>query len=62
MARKLAASHPVARVATQISALSVDLGNAYSNLQADGNISDDWRSVQGVVSTASRTEELPFDS
>jgi len=52
----------ITRAATQIAALSVDLGNAYSNLQADGAISDDWRSVQGVISGASRMGELPFDS
>jgi len=50
------------RNASQITALSVDIGNAYSNLQADNGIADDWRSVQGIVSNASRLNALPFDS
>lgn len=41
--------------------ISVDLGNAYSNLIANNGISSDWRSVQGVISDANRVKELPFD-
>ncbi|MHB8628771.1 MAG: hypothetical protein ACYDBJ_18045 [Aggregatilineales bacterium] len=49
------------RQATDISAISVDLGNAYCNMQADGGISADWRSIQGKVSDNSRIADLPYD-
>jgi len=60
-ARKVSTQSTV-RGATPVTSLSVDIGNAYSNLKADNGISDDWRSVQGVVGSASRLGALPFDS
>lgn len=47
--------------ATAINCISVDLGNAYSNMRADGNVAADWRSIIGRVSDANRMRELPFD-
>lgn len=47
--------------ATTIRAISLDLGNAYCNLVADGPVIADWRSVQGRVSDARGLNELPFD-
>ncbi|HRE48801.1 MAG TPA: ParM/StbA family protein [Aggregatilineales bacterium] len=46
---------------TEIQAISLDLGNGYCNLMADGGISADWRSVQGRLSDATRFNDLPFD-
>ena len=63
--KKAAVADPVATIeqtATDIRAISLDMGNAYSNLQADGGISADWRSIQGVVSENSRIGDLPFDT
>jgi hypothetical protein len=48
--------------ATEMAAISIDLGNAYSNLQASGGISADWRSIQGVVSENSRMGQPVFDA
>lgn len=47
--------------ATLIRAISLDLGNAYCNLMADGPVVSDWRSVQGRVSDSRGLKELPFD-
>lgn len=52
---------PVTLAATQIQAISLDLGNGYCNLRADGGIDCDWRSVQGRLSDATRYGDLPFD-
>lgn len=41
--------------------ISLDLGNAYCNLVADGPVVSDWRSVQGRVSDSRGLKELPFD-
>lgn len=41
--------------------ISLDMGNAYCNMQADGGIVADWRSVQGSVSDAKAYDDLPFD-
>lgn len=51
-----------AKQASTIAHISVDLGNAYSNLMADNAIAADWRSIQGLVSDNNRINELPFDS
>ena len=48
--------------ANQTSTISVDLGNAYSSLLADGGIEADWRSVQAHLGTSSQTKPPPFDS
>lgn len=50
-----------AKQASAISAISVDLGNAYSNLRADGGITADWRSIQGVVGSNSQMNTPGFD-
>jgi hypothetical protein len=50
------------RAATNIGAISTDLGNGYCNIEADGGISSDWRSVQGIASENNRMSDLPFDS
>ncbi len=46
---------------TEVDAISLDLGNAYSNLMASGGLSCDWRSIQGRLSDSTRLKELPFD-
>jgi hypothetical protein len=48
--------------ATEISYLSVDLGNAFSSIRADRGITADWRSIQGIVSNKKNMKEMPFDS
>ena len=48
--------------ATAISSISIDLGNAYSSVRADGGIDADWRSVQARLGTSSQMTAPPFDS
>ena len=48
--------------ATAISSISVDLGNAFSSIRADGGIDEDWRSVQARLGTSSQMTAPPFDS
>ncbi len=41
---------------------SFDLGNAYSNLKADGPVIDDFRSVIGSIGAANQLKGIPFGS
>ncbi len=41
--------------------ISLDLGNAYTNMKTDAGETLDWRSVQGKVGDANRMKDLPFD-
>lgn len=42
--------------------MSFDLGNAYSNVVADGNVNSDYRSIMGQVSNSSQLRKLPSES
>lgn len=61
MSKKKNSSAAVLPAPTEIDSISLDLGNAYSNLMASGGLSCDWRSIQGRLSDATRLKELPFD-
>jgi hypothetical protein len=41
--------------------ISLDLGNGYCNLQADGGVAADWRAVQARVSDSRQLDKPPFD-
>lgn len=52
---------PIVKEPTPIQGISVDLGNAYSNMLADNGVEADWRSIIGRVSNSNRMKQLPFD-
>lgn len=49
------------KTATEPTLLSIDLGNAFSNLKADHNVSEDWRSIIGLVGNSNQMRNLPFN-
>lgn len=57
MARKKAQPSPAALNYN----LSLDMGNAYSNIQTDGGVAIDYRSIMAPLSTANKIAEWPVE-
>lgn len=63
MSRKKQLPSPTPELAVGTTAkISLDLGNAYSNIRADGGIIADLRSVIGRIGNANQMKSLPADS